>query len=46
MDDIVGRIFSFAAKGKDGAQEVIGDFSGKASSAADTAADMFRNAVR
>lgn len=42
--DFVGKIFSFAAKGKDAAQETIGDFSDKASSGADTALNMFRNA--
>lgn len=43
-NDFVGKIFSFASKGKDAAQETIGDFGGKASSAADKVMDMFGNA--
>jgi hypothetical protein len=43
-EDFVGRIFTFASKGKEAVGDTIGDFGGKASSAADTVMNMFGSA--
>ena len=44
MGEFVETIFAFAAKGKEGASAVVGDFGNKASSAADAAMNLFGNA--